>query len=511
MSATQPITFLSHENQNQATSSASQLNDIVMGSFTNSPFNPASYTRKFLESPQTWKAGSFGSRFYPGCSPGQLLGPLDPTDFKTTRLSSSIESDRGSLLNALNIVGREEDMCRDYTCCGLQLNDLHALVEHFEECHVVVWDPRTGNYNTPIIPYPTTQPGNGYYAPQGPFDPDDMEMEMDHSSGPSSSGSSPPDTPIHTPLLPYPTSAFDTTTVLPSRSGLSVNAFSSASRRNKRGVEQTEVLSAYARAKEYALALTSADDQEGILVNGRSGTVTPSLLLSTGTTPANSPDGSRVSSPTLSSPTYLTGNLTATMTSSQSTSRTNSISSTVSRPTSSLLVNKPFKCPKPNCNKSYKQANGLKYHMTHGSCNFTPCKEGEMLKEGMSDSEVREIEKRLRPYACGVGDCARRYKNMNGLRYHYQHSGEHGALGLALLASGQHECLIGKRSNTLNAARQQQQQQQQHQQQETHVIPHHPPPTDLSHQNFYQPSHVTMQPQQAQPFSMTMWGSVNHP
>ena len=27
---------------------------------------------------------------------------------------------------------------------------------------------------------------------------------------------------------------------------------------------------------------------------------------------------------------------------------------------------------------------------------------------------------------------------MNGLRYHYQHSGDHGALGLALLSSGQH-------------------------------------------------------------------------
>ena len=77
MSATQPITFLSQGNQNQATSSTSQLSDIVMGSFSNSPFNPASYTRKFLESPQTWKAGSFGSRFYPGCSPGQLLGPLE--------------------------------------------------------------------------------------------------------------------------------------------------------------------------------------------------------------------------------------------------------------------------------------------------------------------------------------------------------------------------------------------------------------------------------------------------
>ena len=327
---------------------------------------------------------------------------------------------------------------------------------------------------------------------------------MDHSSGPSSGGSSPPDTPVHTPLMPYPTvSAFETTTVLPSRSGLSVNAFSSASRRNKRGLEQTEVLTAYARAKEYALALTSADEQEGIVINGRSGTVTPSLLLSTGTTPANSPDGSRVNSPTLNSPSY---NLTAAMTSPQSPSRTNSITSTPSRTTSSLLANKPFKCPKPNCNKSYKQANGLKYHMTHGSCNFTPCKEGEMLKEGMSDSEVREIEKRLRPYACGVGDCARRYKNMNGLRYHYQHSGEHGALGLALLASGQHECLIGKRTSTLSATRQQQQHQQ-----ETHVIPHHPPPTDLSHQNFYHPPHVNMQPQQAQPYSMTMWGSANHP
>jgi len=84
MSAAQPITFLSQDNQNQATSSTSQLNDIVMGSFTNSPFNPASYTRKFLESPQTWKAGSFGSRFYPGCSPGQLLGPLESVFFSSS-------------------------------------------------------------------------------------------------------------------------------------------------------------------------------------------------------------------------------------------------------------------------------------------------------------------------------------------------------------------------------------------------------------------------------------------
>lgn len=205
----------------------------------------------------------------------------------------------------------------------------------------------------------------------------------------------------------------------------------------------------------------------------------------------------------------------------------------VTRPPAPLLLSKPFKCPKPNCNKSYKQANGLKYHLTHGSCNFAPPKDLEHVKDllerkrkekeqqhqqegqqganltrstslgsaptsstapipmtnissahaqtqpptpsetiggaaisptsilgltynelsNISESDLREVEReaerRLRPFACGVGDCQRRYKNMNGLRYHYQHSGDHGAIGLALLASGQHECLsVGKRHGT---------------------------------------------------------------
>ena len=133
-------------------------------------------------------------------------------------------------------------------------------------------------------------------------------------------------------------------------------------------------------------------------------------------------------------------------------------STTPSRPLTSLLFSKPFKCPKPNCSKSYKQANGLKYHMTRGSCNLTSLKDLEQIQallrskrnqkpdgdnEPISDAELREVEKEaeriLRPYACGVGACHRRYKNMNGLRYHYQHSGDHGAIGLALLTSGQHE------------------------------------------------------------------------
>lgn len=107
--------------------------------------------------------------------------------------------------------------------------------------------------------------------------------------------------------------------------------------------------------------------------------------------------------------------------------------------------------------------------MTHGSCNFAPPKdleqvqallaskrsareaagdEDNMISEGELREVEREAERRLRPFACGIGDCQRRYKNMNGLRYHYQHSGEHGAIGLSLLASGQHECLQHAHKNS---------------------------------------------------------------
>ncbi|KJA16611.1 hypothetical protein HYPSUDRAFT_206902 [Hypholoma sublateritium FD-334 SS-4] len=79
---------------------------------------------------------------------------------------------------------------------------------------------------------------------------------------------------------------------------------------------------------------------------------------------------------------------------------------TFSRPTTTSVVAKPYRCPKENCNKAYKYANGLKYHLTHGTCSVVP-----VTKEGAG----------LRPFACGIEQCTRRYKTPNGLRYHRQH------------------------------------------------------------------------------------------
>ncbi|KAH9974972.1 hypothetical protein BGW80DRAFT_1487964 [Lactifluus volemus] len=481
----------------------------------NGSFNPASYTRAFFAS------GSFGNRHFPGSSPSQFLNPLDPAAGK---MSSSIESDRGSIINALSAIEREEELCRNYTCCGLNLQDLHALVEHFEESHVVVVDPCSqavpsqlypNNYQSPVPntkfdqyqgprPHPQHQLAHQHHhlqhhqRQQGSFDPaDDMELDVD-SSPASSSASSPPLTPITTPLVPYstqrafaattsftplslsqppsacpsPVSAFDTTTVLPSRPLTSTIAAALSSAQDS--------FSPYSPYSDYNPipsplqasheAASGSSSQPGSPYS----CVPPTLLYSSSsTTPANTPSSSRVASPSQASyhPLSAQASTSASGSSSTASSPTSTprASTTLSRPASSLLLSKPFRCPKANCNKSYKQANGLKYHMTHGSCNFAPPKDLEALQALLAEKGVvvngndrsgvqitegelreveREAERRLRPFACGVGDCQRRYKNMNGLRYHYQHSGDHGAIGLQLLASGQHECLQHSKSAT---------------------------------------------------------------
>jgi transcription factor SFP1 len=225
-------------------------------------FNPSSYTRQFLGSPLSWRPGSFGGRVYLGSSPGMCF---DSDDFKSTKMSSSIESDRGSVINALNAFEQQGDLCKNYSCCGKELPDLHALVDHFEDVHVVVFDPLkpqipypnpnaapySESIQTPAFPsttptqaqpnptpsyFPESAPLQQHAYQTGPFDPDDMELDEPHQSShstPSSGAPTPPDTPISTPLSSYipaasgyisqPASphiqfgeaAFDTTTVLP--------------------------------------------------------------------------------------------------------------------------------------------------------------------------------------------------------------------------------------------------------------------------------------------------------
>lgn len=75
-------------------------------------------------------------------------------------------------------------------------------------------------------------------------------------------------------------------------------------------------------------------------------------------------------------------------------------------------THRPFRCPQPGCQKSYKQANGLKYHMLKGQCNFEV--RDAMEWAGLTQEEAEE---RAKPYACAAGDgCMKRYRQANGLK-----------------------------------------------------------------------------------------------
>ncbi len=87
--------------------------------------------------------------------------------------------------------------------------------------------------------------------------------------------------------------------------------------------------------------------------------------------------------------------------------------------------------------------------------------------------------------------------------YHYQHSGDHGAIGLALLASGQHECLQHNKSRHATPSHSNSSSvpgtPQSHSQTHSRAASQHSSPS-LSHQQpTYQPQPPTYQSALANP------------
>ncbi|KAH9983587.1 hypothetical protein BJV77DRAFT_286169 [Russula vinacea] len=132
-------------------------------------FHKTSYPR---DSSISWCPGFFGnsSRYLPGSFPNLFLflfvSLVDLQD--AGKVSAFVESDRGSTMNRLSAIEREGDLCRNYTCCGFNLQDFHAVVEHFEEFHVVInpcsqlvfGQPYPHNY-----PAPSASPTHDSYIP----------------------------------------------------------------------------------------------------------------------------------------------------------------------------------------------------------------------------------------------------------------------------------------------------------------------------------------------------------
>lgn len=75
--------------------------------------------------------------------------------------------------------------------------------------------------------------------------------------------------------------------------------------------------------------------------------------------------------------------------------------------------------------KSYRNANGLKYHKTHGHQNQRLQENGDGTFSILDPDNNQPYPgtigmEKEKPYKCDV--CHKRYKNLNGLKYHKTHS-----------------------------------------------------------------------------------------
>lgn len=86
---------------------------------------------------------------------------------------------------------------------------------------------------------------------------------------------------------------------------------------------------------------------------------------------------------------------------------------------------KPYKCPVVGCEKAYKNQNGLKYHKSHGHSNQQLHENGDGTFSIVNPETSAPYPGTLgmekeKPFKCDA--CGKRYKNLNGLKYHKQHS-----------------------------------------------------------------------------------------
>lgn len=445
-----------------------------------------------------------------------LLEPRRIMDYSISRFGTSTESD---VTVAPSSVRLESTFCRNFTCCGQKLDDLHDLLQHYEECHVR-------------------------------FEDDDMpamiaDDEVESSDSSTTSGSQPSSP--RTSNAVSTSAAVATATAATTPGATTVATDSTVT--TPTGLDDTDKASAFDTAVmrspslskgkkrsfgQYANA-SSANPNGAIhqslrraLIDGGVGRRTPcSPNIYAPNSPFSTPGSSIPGTPSIDTdndsyfsnglnpaafsalsirssnadehhlPSCAPPNLffpaSGTASSSQPPAKREKTSAVTNASTIALEnalragaanIDKPYKCPAPGCDKAYKQMNGLKYHRLHGHCNqnnlpitaqaaaqpptihiatnsakTSPQPEsadgvksedgatpslgspssptaGSSSPDPASPAAHAPIALGDRLYICQVGACGKRYKNLNGLRYHYLHSGSHGLLGLQLLQSG---------------------------------------------------------------------------
>lgn len=436
-------------------------------------------------------------------------------DYSIARFSSSTastDSDMTALPSTSYPRNKlENSFCSNFKCCGHALENLHDLLQHYEEAHVKFEDD-----DMPAMIDDENSPSSSATSSQPPS-PKAANATADSSSTSSDRSGTQGES----------LSAFDTTVMRSPMKGKkrSFGQFSNTTSNGQvQSLRRALIDGGIGRGSSRASSIYSANSPFSTPGSSIPGTPnvegdTDAAFFGTG---SNAPVFSSLSLrgnedhdlPSCAPPNLFfpaagsnSGSSGAASTSiANSSNQTNSSAPPAKREkmTASLLTgvasalesslanpntlgDRPYKCTSPGCDKAYKQMNGLKYHRLHGQCNqnnippqqqlsavvnektsndgsgkateisgpTTPT--GAVGPNGLADSpestsspstsmpgspksthgsingDGSAANKFERVYICQVGNCGKRYKNLNGLRYHYLHSGSHGMLGLQLL------------------------------------------------------------------------------
>ncbi|KAI7865112.1 hypothetical protein BDF14DRAFT_1828905 [Spinellus fusiger] len=329
---------------------------------------------------------------------------FDSYDFQLCKPQNDIK-------NAFESRELEASFCRDFACCGLVLNDLHDLLQHYEECHVRFEDDESSVYDEPESNYwsPLSSPTSCSFASSDIGSPLLGHDESENISMLKKKAAS------------YLSDLYNANTATASPASLSGSSSMSTpsspislsddlSLDSMESFEDETPLqnSKKSQGKKRSYTHFSASHPNAIDLLTQS--AAKKLALATGDLPT----------PILTDEDFLAqaGALLA-------SANTNA------------NADKPYKCPVSGCDKAYKNPNGLKYHNQHGHCNL------------VSDENENVASK---PYQCTIGECGKRYKNLNGLKYHIEHS-HMAALNhtLATFGSSFFASLPGGNASALNA------------------------------------------------------------
>lgn len=271
----------------------------------------------------------------------------------------------------------EEHFCKNYRCCGQDLQDLHELVAHYDSNHSGGSDESTSSmsssprssFSAPGTPGPETAPTPVF------ADPSQFESKLNaYTSQFVSVNPGPVASPQRVGAFTQPLSTVARTSTWQS--------YFPAPQDDDEDIFMSDesVMSMRDRSRAKSLPDTTKCLSPSVLTTA---SLLPSLSARHSVPSLSSNYTMRTQQPILSIP--VPPNIPSTpfsarasvvsLPSSSDEDEDDSESSSrwthrsiKAKPSAKPLKEKAYKCPNPDCQKSYKNPNGLKYHVTKGTC-----------------------------------------------------------------------------------------------------------------------------------------------